>query len=124
MAFLQAESDSTCKRNAFAALAAISHQKALDYLNSVIDSITSLDELMQLALIEFIRKDAFINTQHKARYLRLIFDLLEASSNTVVYEAATSLTTLTGNPTAIKGISRIPFKNVNSCSISAIIQVS
>jgi len=34
--------------------------------------------------------------------LRLIFDLLEASSNTVVYEAATSLTALTSNPVAIK----------------------
>lgn len=38
----------------------------------------------------------------QARYLRLIFDLLEASSNTVVYEAATSLTALTSNPVAIK----------------------
>lgn len=38
----------------------------------------------------------------QARYLRLIFDLLEVSSNTVVYEAATSLTTLTNNPVAIK----------------------
>lgn len=32
----------------------------------------------------------------------MIFDLLEASSNTVVYEAATSLTALTNNPVAIK----------------------
>ena len=32
----------------------------------------------------------------------MIFDLLEASSNTVVYEAATSLTALTANPVAIK----------------------
>jgi coatomer subunit beta len=34
----------------------------------------------------------------------LIFDLLESSSNTVVYEAAISLTDLTNNPVAIKGI--------------------
>lgn len=38
----------------------------------------------------------------QARYLRLIISLLEASSNTVVYEAATSLTALTSNPLAIK----------------------
>jgi len=44
---------------------------------------------------------ALINTL-QSRYLRLIFDLLEASSNTVVYEAATSLTALTANPVAIK----------------------
>ncbi|KAK6542173.1 coatomer subunit beta [Orbilia ellipsospora] len=102
LTFLQNESDHTCKRNAFAALAAISHQKALEYFNTIVDNVGTLDELMQQAIIEFIRKDAVVNTQNRARYLRIIFDLLEASSNTVVYEAATSLTTLTGNPTAIK----------------------
>ena len=38
----------------------------------------------------------------KARYLRLIFDLLEAGATTVVYEAASSLTSLTSNPVAVK----------------------
>ena len=38
----------------------------------------------------------------KARYLRLIFDLLEAGATTVVYEAASSLTSLTNNPVAVK----------------------
>jgi len=32
----------------------------------------------------------------------LIFDLLEASASTVIYEAATSLTALTSNPVAVK----------------------
>lgn len=34
--------------------------------------------------------------------MRLIFDLLEANTSTVVYEAASSLTTLTSNPVAVK----------------------
>jgi coatomer subunit beta len=34
--------------------------------------------------------------------LRLIFDLLEANTSTVVYEAASSLTALTSNPVAVK----------------------
>ena len=38
----------------------------------------------------------------QARYLRLIFDLLEATATTVVYEAASSLTSLTNNPVAVK----------------------
>lgn len=38
----------------------------------------------------------------QARYLRLIFDLLEAGATTVVYEAASSLTSLTSNPVAVK----------------------
>jgi coatomer subunit beta len=40
----------------------------------------------------------------------LIFDLLDSPSNTVVYEAAVSLTTLTNNPAAIKGITWVMLK--------------
>ncbi|KAJ8119309.1 hypothetical protein ONZ43_g3715 [Nemania bipapillata] len=100
--FLDGESDATCKRNAFAALSSIDHDKALTYLSSVFDGIPNAEELLQLVELEFIRKDAIQNQQHKARYLRLIFDLLEANTSTVVYEAASSLTTLTSNPVAVK----------------------
>lgn len=100
--FLEAESDSTCKRNAFAAIASISHEKALEYLCTVFDGIPNTDELLQLVELEFIRKDSVQNTQNKARYLRVIFDLLESSATTVVYEAASSLTAITNNPVAVK----------------------
>ncbi|KAJ1334229.1 coatomer subunit beta [Microdochium nivale] len=101
-AFLEGESDATCKRNAFAALASIDHEKALAYLSTVFESIPNAEELLQLVELEFIRKDAVQNSQNKARYLRLIFDLLEAGASTVVYEAASSLTALTSNPVAVK----------------------
>ncbi|THW07042.1 Coatomer, beta subunit [Aureobasidium pullulans] len=101
-AFLESESDATCKRNAFAALISISHDQALEYLSSVFEGIPNADELLQLVELEFIRKDAITNSQNKARYLRLIFDLLEAKESTVVYEAASSLTALTSNPVAVK----------------------
>ncbi|KAL1384054.1 adaptin N terminal region-domain-containing protein [Phyllosticta capitalensis] len=100
--FLAEESDHTCKRNAFAALVSISHDKALEYLGGVFDGIPNADELLQLAELEFIRKDSVANPQNKARYLRLIFDLLESNTSTVVYEAASSLTALTSNPVAVK----------------------
>ncbi|KAI6086294.1 Coatomer, beta subunit [Hypoxylon rubiginosum] len=100
--FLEGENDATCKRNAFAALASIDHDKALAYLSSVFEGIPNAEELLQLVELEFIRKDAVQNSQHKARYLRLIFDLLEAGASTVVYEAASSLTSLTSNPVAVK----------------------
>ncbi|KAF2842512.1 putative coatomer subunit beta [Patellaria atrata CBS 101060] len=102
MNFLEEENDNTCKRNAFAALSSISHDKALEYLGGVFDGIPNADELLQLTELEFIRKDAVTNSQNKARYLRLIFDLLEANTATVVYEAASSLTALTSNPVAVK----------------------
>ncbi|KAF2722691.1 Coatomer, beta subunit [Polychaeton citri CBS 116435] len=101
-AFLESEADNTCKRNAFAALMSISHEKALEYLSSVFEGIPNANELLQLVELEFIRKDAITNQQNKARYLRLIFDLLEAKESTVIYEAASSLTALTNNPVAVK----------------------
>jgi coatomer subunit beta len=67
LTFLQAENDNTCKRNAFISLSTISHEKALEYLTSVFDDVPSLDELTQLALIEFIRKDAVVNPGNKVR---------------------------------------------------------
>ena len=65
--FLEGESDHTCKRNAFAALSQIDHQRALTYLSSVFDGIASADELLQLVELEFIRKDAIQNSQNKVR---------------------------------------------------------
>jgi coatomer subunit beta len=56
--FLAAESDTTCKRNAFVFLSNCARPKAVEYVLSVLDQISGFDELMQLAIIEFIRKDA------------------------------------------------------------------
>ncbi|KAL7425059.1 coatomer subunit beta [Cryptotrichosporon argae] len=100
--FLAAESDSTCKRNAFVSLCNISQPTAVRYLLSVADQIGGMDELMQMAVIELIRKEAKIEGGHRAKWIRCIFELLTSPSHAVKYEAATSLTTLTQNPAAIK----------------------
>lgn len=68
--FLESETDNTCKRNAVAALMSISHQKALEYLSSTFDSVPNVDELLQLAELEFIRRDAVQNAQNKVRNRR------------------------------------------------------
>lgn len=70
--FLGAESDTTCKRNGFAALSSVSPEKALEYLNSVFDEIVSADELTQLVLLEFIRKDATQNSANKVRISNIL----------------------------------------------------
>ena len=64
-AFLKEENDATCKRNAFAALSAMDHDRALGYLNTTIDAIPNADELLQLVELEFIRKDVVRNPQNK-----------------------------------------------------------
>ena len=66
--FLQGESDHTCKRNAFAALSTMNHDKALEYLSGAFDGIPNADELLQLVELEFIRKDAVQNSQNKVEF--------------------------------------------------------
>lgn len=68
----------------------------------------------------------------QARYIRCIFELLNASSHAVKYEAATTLTTLTQNPAAVKGMSIPCLKNrfliclaaAASCFITLVIKES
>lgn len=63
--FLESESDHTCKRNAFAALSAMNHERALEYLSGTFDAIPNADELLQLVQLGFIRIDAVQNSQNK-----------------------------------------------------------
>ena len=111
------ESDSTCKRNAFVTLCNISQSTAVRYLVNNFDAIGGMDELMQMAVIELVRKEAktegsnrvsshhpvLTRADNQARWIRVIFELLNAPSHAVKYEAALSLTTLTQNPAAVKG---------------------
>ncbi|OAP54044.1 hypothetical protein AYL99_11804 [Fonsecaea erecta] len=80
----------------------ISHDKALEYLTGVLDGVPDGDELLQLVELKFIRKESVQNQAKKARYLWLIFHLLETYASTVVYEAATLLTAPTNNPVTVK----------------------
>lgn len=101
-AFLAAETDSACKRNAFVFLAHASMEKAVEYILNIGDGIGGLDEALQMSIIEVIRQDCKNDSAHRPRYIRSIFELLNASSHAVKYEAATTLTTLTQNPAAVK----------------------
>lgn len=47
--FLVAETDATCKRNAFIVLTLMDHKKASEYLIANYNTVLSMDELMQLA---------------------------------------------------------------------------
>ncbi|KAG8811073.1 coatomer subunit beta [Serendipita sp. 399] len=104
--FITTESDTTCKRNAFVFLINVAPSKAVEYTLTVYDQIGSFDELMQLVIIELIRKDCKTESTHKAsdfpKWIRLIFELLNVSSHVVKYDAAMTLTTLTQNPAAVK----------------------
>ena len=100
--FLAAEADTTCKRNAFVLLCHTAPERAVQYFLGLGDQVASQDELIQLAIIELIRKDCRGESPNRARYIRAVSELLSAPSHSVKYEAATTLTTLTQNAAAVK----------------------
>jgi coatomer subunit beta len=55
----------TCRRNAFVVLCNIDQTLAVQYLQQTIDSVASFDELLQLAVIELIRKDSKSSSVNK-----------------------------------------------------------
>ncbi|KAF5352861.1 hypothetical protein D9756_006222 [Leucocoprinus leucothites] len=114
--FLIAETDSTCKRNAFVFLAHCSMEKAVEYVSSIYDTIPGLDEALQMSIIEVIRMDCKNDSAHRARWIRCILELLNVTSHAVKYEAATTLTTLTQNPAAVKAAA--------SCLITLVVKES
>ena len=63
--FLAAESDATCKRNAFVFLANCAMPKAVEFILQVFDQIPTMDELLQMSIIEVIRLDCKTDTSHR-----------------------------------------------------------
>ena len=67
--FLAAESDATCKRNAFVFLVNCAMPKAVEYILQVFDQIPTMDELLQMSIIEVIRQDCKTDTRHRVRII-------------------------------------------------------
>ncbi|KAI8982127.1 adaptin N terminal region-domain-containing protein [Mycotypha africana] len=114
--FLLSEADTTCRRNAFVVLCSIDQAIAVNYLIQVIDSVPNFDELLQLAVIELIRKDSKVSSANKAAYIRCLSELLAAAAHSVKYEAAAVLLYLTTSPAAVKAAA--------SCYIELIVKES
>ncbi|KAJ2781002.1 coatomer subunit beta [Coemansia interrupta] len=101
-AFLSAEADMTCRRNALNMLTLNAPAVAVQWLQENAQLAASFDELLQLAVIELIRRSAQGFAAQKGLFVRCIFELLNAPASSVKYEAATTLVGLTANPAAIK----------------------
>lgn len=101
--FLQTETNASCKRNAFLMLVHLDQDKALAYLDTCLDQISSFNEILQLVIVELIYKVCIGNPSERAKFIRAIYNLLStATSASVRYEAAATLITLSQAPTAIR----------------------
>lgn len=100
--FLEGEQDMSCKRNAFLMLLHADQERALNYLASCLDQVTSFGDILQLVIVELIYKVCHANPSERSRFIRCIYNLLNSNSQAVRYEAAGTLVTLSNAPTAIK----------------------
>lgn len=114
--YLEGEQDMSCKRNAFMMLIHADQERALNYLSSCIDQVTSFGDILQLVIVELIYKVCHANPSERARFIRCIYNLLNSSSPAVRYEAAGTLVTLSSAPTAIKAAA--------SCYIELVVKES
>lgn len=114
--YLDGENDMSCKRNAFLMLLHADQKRALSYLASCLDQVTSFGDILQLVIVELIYKVCHSNPSERSRFIRCIYNLLNSSSPAVRYEAAGTLVTLSNAPTAVKAAA--------SCYIELIIKES
>lgn len=98
---LLVEGDLATKRNALLMLLNCDIDRATKYLLSVQDQVSSMGDILQLCVLELVRKACRQNPAHKGRFLRIIFNLASSSSMAVSYDCASSLVTLSSLPVAI-----------------------
>lgn len=100
--FLVNEGDASCKRNAFIMLFNCAQDKAVQYLSETLDQVSGMGEIIQLIVVELIRKVCRSNPTDRSKYIKCIFTLLSSTSSAVQYEAAGTLVSLSSAPTAVK----------------------
>ncbi|KIZ03022.1 Coatomer subunit beta-2 [Monoraphidium neglectum] len=100
--FLGQEQDLSAKRNAFAMLTTHAADRAVAYLFNHLDNLPLWGDILQMAVLELIRKACVTHPESKGKYIKIILALLQSSSTAVVYECAGTLVTLSQAPTAIR----------------------
>nr|BAC87706.1 coatomer subunit beta [Botryococcus braunii] len=99
---LQTEQDLSTKRNAFQFLCNHAQDLAVNWLLGVADSVGQMGDLMQIAVLDLIRKVCRTNPGEKGKYIKIILALLQSTSAAVMYECAVTLVSLSQAPTAIR----------------------
>eukprot|EP00276_Gloeochaete_wittrockiana_P009677 CAMPEP_0184646384 /NCGR_PEP_ID=MMETSP0308-20130426/3086_1 /TAXON_ID=38269 /ORGANISM="Gloeochaete witrockiana, Strain SAG 46.84" /LENGTH=962 /DNA_ID=CAMNT_0027076361 /DNA_START=108 /DNA_END=2996 /DNA_ORIENTATION=- len=99
---LRSEADVGAKRNAFLMLMNTAQDRAVEYLSTTLDQVTSFGDILQLVIVEVIRRVCRTSPTEKFKYLKCIFNLLNATSPAVVYECANTLVALSSSSTAIR----------------------
>ncbi len=100
--FIDSENDVSAKRNSFVMLCNTDQERAVSYLLSIIDQLESFGDIIQLVMLELIRKVCRQDPFQKSRFLRAVFNLQSSASNSVAFECAGTLVSLSSSQTAVK----------------------
>ncbi|XP_010539403.1 PREDICTED: coatomer subunit beta-1-like [Tarenaya hassleriana] len=99
---LATEQDPSAKRNIFLMLFNCAQDRAVNYLLTNVDKVSEWNEMLQMVVLELIRKVCRNNPAEKGKYIKIIIALLIAPSAAVIYECAGTLVSLSSAPTAIR----------------------
>ncbi len=99
---LNTEQDVTTRRNAFQMLCNNSQERAVTYLFNNVERLVDWGDILQLGVLELIRKVCRSQPEAKGRYIKIILALLQSRSTAVVYDCATTLVSLSSAPTAVR----------------------
>lgn len=66
------------------------------------DNVALWGDILQMAVLDFIRKVCRQSPGEKGKYLKVILALLTSTSTAVVYESAVTLVSLSQSPTAVR----------------------
>lgn len=99
---LQTEADASCKRNAFLMLFQTDQDRAVSFLQDNLDQVSGYGDILQLVVLELIRKVVRQNPFEKSKYIRCILTLFNSQSNAVIYECSSALVALSSSATAIR----------------------
>eukprot|EP00928_Gymnodinium_smaydae_P009748 TRINITY_DN13646_c0_g1_i1.p1 TRINITY_DN13646_c0_g1~~TRINITY_DN13646_c0_g1_i1.p1 ORF type:complete len:1017 (-),score=275.67 TRINITY_DN13646_c0_g1_i1:150-3200(-) len=98
---LLVEGDLSTKRNAFLMLLHCDTERAMKYVLSMQEQVTTTGDLFQLAVLELVRKVCRSSPQHRGRCLRIVLNLATSTSMAVSYDCASTLVSLSSSPVAI-----------------------
>eukprot|EP01034_Spumella_vulgaris_P028004 gene28004-34795_t len=114
--FIASETDMSARRNAFLMLFNEAESIAIDFLSDHLDDIPTFGDGFALLVLELSRKVCRRDPAQKSRFVRCLFQLLGSESQSVSYEAAWTLVSLSTAPTAVRATAQTYAKLLNTSS--------
>ena len=101
---IERDSDISCKRNAYLALAKINKDESFTITKEILatSDINEIGDLFILSIVENLRNLSLLYPKEKGRMLKILLDLSSHKSHSVLFEVANSLILLSSNPNIIK----------------------